>query len=154
MNFIMNFMNFMNFLSQEKKYIGFEDVKYAIQFMKTNKTNSNKYILINTLPLTEQICIIQNTVHASEEESIINEYVLKDEDTEIIIYGRNSTDISVYKKYDQLQKLGFTVYLYSGGLFEWLLLQNIYGETEFPTNQSCKDILQYRPLPTYQHISF
>ena len=52
----------------------------------------------------------------------------------IIIYGKNSDDQTIYNKYDQLNKLGFyNIYLYSGGLFEWLLLQDIYGRDEFPT---------------------
>jgi hypothetical protein len=74
--------------------------------------------------------------------------LLKDEDNVIIIYGRNSTDNTPNTKCDQLKKLGFDkVYIYSSGLFEWLLLQNIYGESEFPTTSFCKDLLLFRPLP-------
>ncbi len=57
----------------------------------------------------------------------------------------NSSDDSVVKKYNQLYKLGFkNVYIYIGGLFEWLLLQDIYGEEEFPTTNKILDILQYK----------
>jgi len=38
------------------------------------------------------------------------------------------------------------VYIYKGGLFEWMLLQDIYGEDEFPTTSKQMDILLYRPL--------
>ena len=42
--------------------------------------------------------------------------------------------------------LGFyNVYLYNGGLFEWLLLQDIYGFDEFPTTKKELDILKYKP---------
>ena len=42
--------------------------------------------------------------------------------------------------------LGFiNVYMYSGGLFEWLLLQDIYGDEEFPTTKKDIDILKYKP---------
>jgi hypothetical protein len=42
--------------------------------------------------------------------------------------------------------MGFVnVYLYPGGLFEWLLLQDIYGDDEFPTTIKELDILKYKP---------
>ena len=64
----------------------------------------------------------------------------------IIVYGKNNTDDTAEKKYQQLIDLGFSnVYLYYGGLFEWLLLQDIYGETEFPTTKKVLDILKYKP---------
>ena len=46
----------------------------------------------------------------------------------------------------QNQGLGFqNVYLYMGGMFEWLLLQDIYGIDEFPTTNKFLDILYYKP---------
>ena len=64
----------------------------------------------------------------------------------IIVYGKNSNDEKIYKKYNQLVSLGFyNVYIYIGGLFEWLLLQDIYGETDFPTTKKELDILKYKP---------
>lgn len=135
------FRSFSSANIEEKKYhIGFEDVKTAIK--------NKKYLIINTLPSTDQQCLIQGTIYANDEETIINDYILKDDDICIIIYGRNATDKSCNQKYDQLKKLGFdSVYIYTGGLFEWLLLQNIFGEVEFPTTTVCKDLIQYRPLP-------
>ena len=56
--------------------------------------------------------------------------------TKIILYGKNSTDNLCDKKYKQLCELGFSeVYIYAGGMFEWLLLQDIYSNNEFPTRQ-------------------
>ena len=47
-----------------------------------------------------------------------------------------------YTKHKQLSELGFTnVSLYVGGMFEWLLLQDIYCEENFPTTQKESDIL-------------
>ena len=44
-------------------------------------------------------------------------------------------------------KLGFVnVYIYIGGLFEWLCLQDIYSKEEFPTNIYERDILKYKPV--------
>jgi len=123
--------------------IGFEDIKTSIK-----DNTQNKYIIINTLPIKEQQCLIQTTIHAKKEEEIINELIQKDDDITILIYGRNATDQTPQTKYDQLKKLGFDkIHIYTGGLFEWLLLQNVYGESEFPTTTICRDLLQYRPLP-------
>jgi len=49
--------------------------------------------------------------------------------------------------------LGFTnVYVYPGGIFEWLLLQDIYGENEFPTTKIEIDILKFKPTPVINNL--
>ena len=49
------------------------------------------------------------------------------------------------KKYDQLIGLGFVnIFIYPGGLFEWLMLQDIYGNEIFPTTKKELDILKYK----------
>ena len=71
-------------------------------------------------------------------------------DIRIIIYGKHCNDELVDKKYQQLLTLGFNnVYAYIGGLFEWVLLQDIYDKDLFPTNKNKKDIdiLKYKPQP-------
>ena len=58
--------------------------------------------------------------------------------------GINKIDI---KKYLKLMELGFTnIYIYAGGLFEWLCLQDIYGEDEFPTTIKELDVLKFKPI--------
>jgi hypothetical protein len=50
--------------------------------------------------------------------------------------------------HNQLVKLGFSnVFIYLGGLFEWLMLQDIYGYDEFPTTIKQIDFLKYKPPP-------
>ena len=72
----------------------------------------------------------------------MNEYKT---DITIIIYDKNANEDNLITKYNQLQKLGFSnVYIYPGGLFEWLCLQDIYGESEFPTTSRELDILKYK----------
>ena len=134
-------MNIVNWFSQKIKKIGFEDIKIAI-------VRPKQYIIINTLPSNEQDCLIKNTIDIHNEEKMINDlldqYLIKQ--IHIIIYGKNNTDDSVERKYQQFIGLGFSnVYVYYGGLFEWLLLQDIYGEGEFPTNRKVVDILKYKP---------
>ena len=36
------------------------------------------------------------------------------------------------------------VYIYTGGMFEWLLLQDIYGKEAFPTKGDELDILKFK----------
>ena len=77
---------------------------------------------------------------------MINKHLRFNKNIHIIIYGKNSNDEKIYKKYQQLLTLGFyNVYIYMGGMFEWLLLQDIYGSAEFPTTSKELDILKYKP---------
>ena len=66
-------------------------------------------------------------------------------DKKIIVYGKNNNDDKLFNKYQQLIGLGFTnVHIYIGGIFEWLLLQEVYGNEQFPTTSSELDILKYK----------
>lgn len=122
------------------KKVNFEDIQYAIQYPQ-------RFLLINTLPLSEQDCLINGTLDATQEETVVNEVITRVDvpDKIIIIYGRNANDPSTERKYKQLRGLGIVdIMIYSGGLFEWLLLQDIYGEKEFPTTRKLRDILKYK----------
>jgi hypothetical protein len=127
-----------NFQSNIQK-INFEDVQTVCK-------NTEIYLLINTLPEFEQKCLIKGTVNASQEEVLINKHITGNKSIQIIIYGRNSNDDTVYKKYQQLKTLGFpNIFIYMGGLFEWLMLQDIYGFEDFPTTVKELDLLKYKP---------
>jgi len=125
--------------SQSIQKINFEDVQFILK-------NSESHLLINTLPETEQSCLLPVTVQASQEEIIINKYLKNGlKNVKIIIYGRNCNDEKIYTKYNQFTSLGFyNVYIYTGGLFEWLMLQDIYGTQEFPTTKKELDLLKYK----------
>jgi hypothetical protein len=130
--------------SQSINKINFEDIQMAHKHL-------DSYFIINTLPISEQNCLIKNTVDATLEEQLINQYIKSNYEIKILIYGKHSNDESVYVKHSQLIKLGFTnIYVYSGGLFEWLLLQDIYGTSEFPTTSKQTDHLKYKPSPLLQ----
>ena len=126
--------------SQSSIKINYEDIQYIIK-------NPEGHILINTLSSSEQNCLIINTININNEESIINSCLKKGlKNIKIIIYGKNNNDEKLYNKYNQLISLGFyNVFVYTGGLFEWLMLQDIYGEKEFPTTKKELDILKYKP---------
>jgi len=120
--------------------INYEDIQHVLK-------NPEGHLLINTLSETEQECLISNTISIKNEENIINSCIKNvRKDIKIIIYGKNCNDEKTVNKYNQLTSLGFyNVYIYVGGLFEWLMLQDIYGEKEFPTTKKELDILKYKP---------
>ena len=100
-------------------------------------------ILLNTLSSEDQKYLIKGTLNAMYEIGIMNDQLKKNKNVEIIIYGKDHYDISVIKKYNQLKQLGFkNVSIYFGGLFEWALLQDIYGSSNFQTDGQIKDPLQ------------
>jgi hypothetical protein len=126
--------------SQSQIKINFEDIQYVIK-------NKEIFLMINTLNEAEQHCLILNTVPASKEIELLNRFIQNNnKKVKIIIYGKNANDEKLGSKYNQLISLGFyNVYIYMGGLFEWLLLQDIYGEEQFPTTKIELDILKYKP---------
>ena len=116
------------------KKVNYEDLQECI-------LNKDRFIVINTLSKEQQECLIKNTVHIQKEEQIINDTLQNYREINIIVYGKNSNDETIYKKYKQLQELGLrNIYVYPGGLFEWLLLQYIYGNDTFPTTTQELDI--------------
>lgn len=125
--------------TQTTQKINFEDMQSVCK-------NPEIYLLINTMNDAEQSCLIVGTMNVKQEEELINKYIRVNKQVYIIVYGRNVNDETVTKKYQQLLSLGFTnVFIYTGGLFEWLLLQDIYGADEFPTTSKQIDILKYKP---------
>lgn len=120
--------------------INYEDVQYVLK-------NPESHVLINTLHENEQTCLIPNTIHINQEEEIMNRLIKNgNKNVKIIIYGKNCNDEKLYKKYSQLISLGFhSIYIYPGGMFEWLLLQDIYSSSEFPTTKKELDLLLFKP---------
>jgi len=113
--------------------------------------NRGQFVVINTLPMNEQDCLIKNTISYQMEEKIINGLMEKMEfKKKIAVYGRNSSDETADAKCKQLMGLGFVeVYVYGGGMFEWMLLQDVYGIDEFPTTSKVLDILKFKPMRSF-----
>lgn len=123
--------------------VSYEDIQMVVY---RNSHVQHSTLLINTLPPSLQHCLIQTTVDIRFEERVINALIHKKPDIMIIVYGKNSNDITILHKYDQLVKLGFTnVHIYTGGIFEWMLLHEIYGKELFKITKYEIDILRYRP---------
>ena len=123
--------------------VSYEDIQIAV-YRNTHVPYST--ILMNTLIPSLQHCLIKTTVDIRVEEQLINTCLVKNPNVTIIVYGKNSNDITILHKYEPLVKLGFTnVYIYTGGIFEWMLLHEIYGKDLFKITRCEIDILRYRP---------
>lgn len=108
------------------------------------------WLLISTLPDTidGQKCLLKGTLECSKEEPMMNTIIesKRQRSVCVIVYGRNHMDESVNKKWKQIRSMGFTrSYKYTGGMFEWLLLQDVYGRDNFPTTSLAADILEFEP---------
>ena len=129
-------MGNINSINSIKKY-NFEDMQSIIKDKKT--------IIINTLSENNQSCLIIGTINIQDEVRILNDCLNNKQEKDIILYGKNSNDEKIFIKYKQLTDLGFkNVYIYTGGMFEWLLLQETYGDENFPTSTKELDILKYK----------
>jgi len=143
MNFLANYLFSSTVPEVETSHlVGFEAVEH-IDYAKT--------LLINTMPNDLQDCLIRGTLTAEQEEQAINDALTKyrpgSPPFECILYGKNSCDASPDKKRKQLLELGFglkEIQIYRGGMFEWLLLQDIYGDLKFGTTKKELNILKYR----------
>jgi len=119
-----------NFSSSDGiNYVGYDKIRDFIKVCKFRKD----MLLITTLPF-DGLCI-QGTVDSIEkEEQLINNALESGKTGEMIlfIYGKDCSDISPVKKAQQFIDLGFrNVYVYLGGIFEWVLLADLYGIEDF-----------------------
>jgi rhodanese-related sulfurtransferase len=117
----------------------FEDVQRFV--------SSDEHIIINVMEQADQDILIAKTLSADKEADVINSKIDDgDFDCKILVYGRNNSDFEkVLGKQRKLMSYGFTeVYVYLGGLFEWVLLQDIYGAVLFKTTRQVSDILRYK----------
>lgn len=123
--------------------ISFEDMKFCIL---------NKKLIISVIEKKDEHCLIKGTTTSIDEERVINDLYQNNNFSEIcIIYGYNSNDMNVANKYKQLLEMGFkNVHIYTGGLFEWLLLQDIYGDKHFETTSYEINHLKYKPNASLQ----
>lgn len=120
-----------------------------ISFQDMNTCVHRQYTIITVMK--EDTCLIAGTVPIRREEETINTYYESGNLSQpIVIYGYNDGDENIVKKYRQLKELGFTkVYVYPGGMFEWLLLQDIFTDKHFRTTSKELNILKYKPKNTF-----
>lgn len=130
--------------------IGFEDMQYIVK-------NSHQFLIISTLKEHEQSCLISGTMSIPDEIATLNDIISNKSQglwaffsknpniLPIVVYGRNALDTSVNAKIKSLLSYNFPqIYVYIGGLFEWLLLQDVYSRENFPTTAECIDVLKYK----------
>jgi hypothetical protein len=98
------------------------------------------------MPAHMQSCLIKGTILMEEEEAIINNLLSNNElkSKKIIIYGLNHSDNTTESKYNQLKAYKIEeIRIYKGGMFEWLCLQEIFGEENFVTTKKELNVLKY-----------
>lgn len=114
-----------------KNYIlNFDDMKLAVD---------RGYIICHIMDETDETILIKNTLSVKDEIKKINDLIKQSKfDETIVLYGRNYTDLEkIVQRFQHLISFGFTrVFIYVGGLYEWVLMQNLYGDKLFPTNNS------------------
>jgi hypothetical protein len=120
-------------------------ISNLVNFEKLKEMQNDGVTMIHTMDESEKVLIV-GTVVAGKEVEKINKMISKnDYEKDIIIYGKNCREYEkLVKKQKQLASLGFkNVYIYLGGMFEWLLLQDVYGTKEFPTEKN-GEILDFK----------
>ena len=90
--------------------IGYRDIQYAHE-------KPNQYIIINTLPESEQDYLIKNTIACNHEENVINKYLKEHIEINIIIYGKNATDETAITR---ATIICFRIYQYLY-LYRWII---------------------------------
>ena len=145
-------MECVNKQKREKKYKVFSPdytmgngISNLINFELLKEMQKEGATIIHTMDENEKVLIF-GTVVAEKESEKINKMMSKnDYEKDIIIYGRNCHEYeNLLKKQKQLASLGFkNIFIYLGGMFEWLLLQDVYGSKEFPTEKK-GEILDYK----------
>ena len=134
-----------NASSEQSITCNYEDIQRGI----TEKNG----ILIHIMDNDDML--ISGTTPINKETSTINQLLNEREyDTNIIVYGKNTDDYErLVKKRGQLITLGFRrVWFYPGGLFEWSLLQDIFGKGQFPTTNVVRDIISYSSKGTRRSL--
>lgn len=111
-------------------------------------TASADGLLLTTLgssPGADPECAIAGTVPECQEAGRIKDVLSSSPDIPIVIYGSNSVDVAPFEKWRNLTQRGFTnVTVYTGGLFEWLLLREVYGAEVFPVTNPQNDLLRFK----------
>ena len=124
-------------------YANYCSIQHAIKLEKT---------IIHIMNIADETILIKGTLTAEQEVQRINAWINDIEHTannDIFIYGYSNADFNkLLQRQKQLNGLGFkNVHIYFGGMFEWLLLRDVYGADEFPVDGLIKgaalDILRY-----------
>jgi len=120
-------------------------ISNLVNFEKLKEMQKEGATMIHTMDESEKVLILGTVVAEKETEKINNMMSKNDYEKDIIIYGRNCKEYEkLVKKQKQLTSLGFkNVHIYLGGMFEWLLLQDVYGTKEFPTEKK-GEILDFK----------
>lgn len=108
-------------------------------------TNPTSPLLLLAAPSTDSTpWRIRGTVSAADEERQINRLIeTKNDDStrkmEIVYYGLNSTDPVPEAQARKLLQYGLSASVFRGGLFEWGLLREVFGDATYGIDNSGND---------------
>lgn len=100
--------------------------------------NSAKVILLASPLVDAKMWRIDGTLTPEMEEREINRMIQnysssgKAPEEKIVYYGLNSVDRSPDEQAAKLARHGIEASVYRGGMFEWLLLREIFGADNYP----------------------
>lgn len=100
--------------------------------------NSAKVILLATPQVDAKMWRIDRTLTPEMEEREINRIIQKYSSSgkapeeKIVYYGLNSVDRSPDEQAAKLASHGIEASVYRGGVFEWLLLREVFGTDNYP----------------------
>jgi hypothetical protein len=112
-------------------------------FEQMQEALRTRAVIINVLGEKEQGVLILGTQTLATEVAAVEAAISSK--AVVYVYGTNDHDARAVAKCEQLEKLGAKPRLYVGGLFEWLLLQDIFGAEHFPTTAKTNQLLDFRP---------
>lgn len=107
-------------------------------------TNPSSPLLLLAAPSTDMTpWRIRGTASAADEERRINRLIeTKNDDTQkmqIVYYGLNSTDQAPEAQARKLLQHGLGASVFRGGLFEWGLLRDVFGDATYGIDHSGND---------------
>ncbi len=100
--------------------------------------NNAKVILLATPQVDAKMWCIDGTLTPEMEEREINRIIQKYSSSgkapeeKIVYYGLNSVDRSPDEQTAKLASHGIEASVYRGGMFEWLLLREVFGADNYP----------------------
>lgn len=110
----------------------------------TNPGPDAPLLLLASPSIDYQPWRIRGTLTVDREEQRINRIVSADSahpdrNSFIVCYGLNSTDDSPVAQARKLARHGLEASVYRGGLFEWSLLRDAFGDTDYGIEHTAGD---------------
>lgn len=99
-------------------------------------------VIISAGPL---VSYIEGTVDGDKANQVLDKCLREDPSKLVVFYGLNSTDSAPLHRWNNATQLGLeNAHVYCGGMFEWLILGELYGNDMFPVTSIQDDLLKFK----------